>query len=91
MASTAKAGQVVGKIRQMCETLIDLRAEITIVTEAYTKNGGSTFIAPFFLDDQGQPRADIDVTEAQILTAVSAQIAILTALNTFIDPLVQAE
>jgi hypothetical protein len=92
MASTAKAGNVVGQIRTMCTDLIDFHGKLQKVVKRYNANGGQTFLHPFFLKEDGiTPRTDLDVTEAQIVTAIANMQTVFTRVDNFLDTFVQAE
>ena len=91
MANTQKAGQVVSQVRALATRIVELSADLNKTADRYNRNGGQAFLHPFFLDADGQPRADLDVTEAQIVTCVSALQQMTTWLNAKMDVFVQAE
>ena len=91
MASTVKAGNVVAEVRTLATKIIELAAELNKTADRYTRNGGQTFLHPFFLNADGTTRTDLDVTEAQIITAVSAIQQMSTWVSNKMDVFIQAE
>lgn len=92
MATTVKAGNVVSQIRAVSTQFIELSETLNKINARYVKNGGQTFLHPFFVEADGETaRTDLDVTEAQIVTCVSALQQLTTWLNNKMDVFVQAE
>ena len=92
MATTNKAGQVVSQVRAISTQIIELSETLNKVNARYVKNGGQAFLHPFFTEADGETaRTDLDVTEAQIVTCISALQQMTTWLNNKMDVFIQAE
>ena len=92
MANTQKAGLVVSQVRALSSKIIEVNAEINKVADRYNRNGGQSFLHPFFVEADGQtPRSDLDVTEAQIVTCISNLSQLTAWLDARMDVFIQAE
>ncbi len=91
MVSTQKAGNVVSQVRSLATRIVELYADINNAADRYNRNGGQAFLHPFFLDADGLPRTDLDITEAQIVTCISNMTQMTTWLNAKMDVFIQAE
>lgn len=86
----ARASQLVSKIQGQLTALQSVRAQLWALQEEYTAKGGQTFIHEHFTDGQGQPRTDLDITEAALVTGMYAVSEILSACTTHRDNLAGA-
>lgn len=92
MASTMKAGNVIGQIRALSSELVELHSKLQKVLKRYNGNGGQTFLHPFFLKEDGvTARTDLDVTEAQVITAVANMQQVYQKIDDLLDTFIQAE
>lgn len=81
----ARASQLVSKIQTQLSALQTVRSQLWALQEEYTAKGGQTFIREHFLDAEGQPRTDLDITEAAVVTGMFAVSEVLGTLATHRD------
>jgi len=79
-----RASQLVGRIQLKMSELQIVRSQLWALNEEYNAKGGQSFIHQHFVEG-GQPRADLDITEAAVVTAVYAMGEILSVLTTHRD------
>jgi hypothetical protein len=72
----ASASALIQSIRQATRELLDSYEELKALRGEYDAVGGETFINSHFLDGQGQPRTDLDITKVELLNALTSANAI---------------
>lgn len=81
----ARASQLVSKIQGQLTALQSIRAQLWALHEEYTAKGGATFVGLHFLDAEGLPRTDLDITETALTTGMYAISEILGTMATHRD------
>jgi len=93
MATTTKQGRLIANCRIFAGQLIGVNYDISELLEKYDKSGGSQtgaqYISPYFFDDQGQIRTDLEFNFGQIEATFEALRTIQGSIETLVSTLVQ--
>lgn len=82
-----RAAQLTQDIQRVARDIRQLRETLWGLHERYTAEGGQEFLHEHFIDADGEPREDLDITEAKIVTGVYACGEVLKTLTTYRDSL----
>jgi len=88
--ANGRATQLVQDIQTLCKDLRDMRVRAYGLMERYTREGAATFTHLHFLDENGTPRTDLDITEVILASGVYGLTDTITALNTHASHLINA-
>lgn len=77
-----RATKLVLDLQQTSSQLRELRKTLWGFKERYTHEGGQSFIHQHFLDENGDPRTDLEYTEQQMIDFVAALSDIISTLTT---------
>jgi hypothetical protein len=72
----ADANRYVAQTRGKIEALLNALEDLEGAMAQYNAIGGGDFIKKHFFDEQGQDRADLDITASEFMDAVSSIQAI---------------
>lgn len=81
--------QLIFEIQAAAQTVLTNTGDINGLVGKIQAAGGDAFLAPYFVDDDGNPREDITVTASEISDIVAALGSISTELNTHVPVLVK--
>jgi len=77
----AQPSSYLGRLRSELRELLDAWEVVKARLDEHDALGGAAFLAPFFLDADGNPRKDLDVTAADVDAAVTVLKAVHAAVT----------
>lgn len=77
----AQPSSYIGRLRTELRELLDAWEQVKARLDEHDALGGAAFLAPYFLDAQGQPRTDLDVAAADVDAAVAVLKAVHAAVT----------
>ncbi len=78
----ANASTYVAQTRGRIGALMAAVESVNAALNEYTALGGADFTGDHWLDEQGQPRDDLDLTAAQFVDAIASLQAVIALLDT---------
>lgn len=76
----ANASSFVTQTRQQITAFMNAYEDLVSRGNEYAALGGETFVEDHFLDSEGQPRTDLDITQAEFVAAVASIDAVMTLM-----------
>ncbi len=78
----ASQSRFINNTRAAVDQFLGAYEELSARVDEYNSQGGQTFVNPFFLDENGDERSDLDINFAQfvaVITSVQAVSDLLAA------------